>query len=336
MLEVYFVGLLGKYRKKGIYNISGIMAYNFNDYRFIPVVDSNVNEYAIKGINCETLGKIVDKVYTYDVMHGCLVNNYQGLSYRTSLLPVWDVDSLELITIDLVDKPLYMENSHKFMYINTHTLKMVKYNSPIVLFLNLDNNEFRICYYDIDINTLKILDAGFICDYDEDSTYLETLQTVNIQDFNSFNLVNNFCYTDTSRLSGNDIVLPSECETFLVNDSIILCKKASLVFPPKIKSIQLMDNCYKDMVLNTYYFSKHTDVKVIVDFGLKICRTIETGDEHLFYYYLLRNKTKDIPTIQKLVQYMRMLVNIKENNYNSTVDEVVNILKQLKLEIEVY
>ena len=164
MSEVYFVGLLGKYHKDGIYSISGIIAYSFNKCRFIPVMDNNINEYAIKGINCDTLGRIVAKVYTYDIMNGYLVNNFQGTTYRTSLLPIWDVDSLELITIDLVDKFLYEENSRKFMYINTHTLKMVKYNSPIGLFLNLDSNEFRICYDDMDVNTLETLDAGFICD----------------------------------------------------------------------------------------------------------------------------------------------------------------------------
>ena len=274
MSEVYFVGLLGKYRKNGIYSVSGVMTYSFNNCRFILVMNSNINEYTIKGIECDTLGKIFAKVYTYDIMHGCLVNNFQGITYRTSLLPVWDTDSLELITVDLVDKPLYMENSRKFMYINTHTLKMNISGSPISLIINLDNNEFHICYDDKDINTLETLDAGFIRDYNKDSTYLENLQTVNIQDFNSFTIINNFCYTDTSRLSGNNIVLPSECETFLVDDSNISYKKASLVFPPKIKSIQLMNDCYKSMVVNTYYFSKHTNIKVIVDFGLTICHIL--------------------------------------------------------------
>ena len=324
MLEVYFVGLLGKYHKNGIYSISGIMTYSFN-------------EYTIKGIECDTLGKIVAKVYTYDIMHGCLVNNFQGLSYSTSLLPVWDTDSLELITIDLVDKFLYMENSRKFMYINTHTLKMTISGSPISLLLNLDGKGFHVCYDDMDINTFETLDVGFIRDYDKDSTYLENLQTVNIQDFNGFTMIDNFCYTDTSRLSGNNIVLPSECETFLVNKSNTSYKKATLVFPPKIKSIQLINDCYKSMVVNTYYFSKHTNIKVIVDFGLIICRILGNHvDGSLFYWYLVRNKIKDGTNIQELEQYMKMLIKIKENNYNSTVDEVVDILKQLKLEVEVY
>ena len=338
MTEVYFVGLLGKYHKNGIYSVSGVMTYSFNKSILIPVMDSNINEYAIKGIGCDTLGRIVAKVYNYNIMRGRLINSFQGLvDYYTYNLPVWDLENLELITIDLVDKLLYMENSRKFMYINTHTLKMTISGSPISLFLNLDGKGFHICYDDIDINTFETLDAGFICDYDEDSNYLETLQTVNIQDFNGFTMLNNFCYTDTLRLSGNNIVLPSECETFLVNKSNTSYKKATLVFPPKIKSIRLMNDCYKSMVVNTYYFSKYTNVKVIVDFGLTICRILGNHvDGSLFYWYLVRNKIKDGTNIQELEQYMKALVKIKENNYNSTVDEVVNILKQLKLEIEVY
>ncbi len=92
------------------------------------------------------------------------------------------------------------------------------------------------------------------------------------------------------------------------------------------------------MLANTYYFSKHTNVKVIVDFGLKIYHLLETSvDGDLFHYYLtLTNKIKDNTTVQDLWQYMKMLIKIKENDYNSTVDEVVSILNQLKLKVEVY
>ena len=337
MLEVYFVGLLGKYHKNGIYSVSGVMTYSFNENILIPVMDSNVNEYTIKGIECDTLGRIVAKVYSYNIMRCRLINSFQGLvDYYTYNLPAWDADSLELITIDLVDKPLYMESFYN-KNINTHTLKMATSGSPISLFLNLDSVKFRICYNNTDINTLETLDVGLFCMYDEDSTYMQALQQINIQDFNGFTMLNNFCYTDTLRLSGNNIILPSECETFLVDDSNISYKKASLVFPPKIKSIQLINDCYKSMVVNTYYFSKHTKIKVIVDFGLKICHILGNRvDGSLFYWYLVRNKIKDGTNIQELEQYMKALVKIKESNYNSTVNEVVSILNQLKLKVEIY
>ena len=54
------------------------------------------------------------------------------------------------------------------------------------------------------------------------------------------------------------------------------------------------------------------------------------------YWYLVRNKIKDGTTIQELEQYMKALVKIKESNYNSTVNEVVGILNQLKLKVEIY
>ena len=178
MTEVYFVGLLGKYRKNGIYSVSGIMTYSFNENILIPVMDSNINEYTIKGIECDTLGKIVAKVYNYNIMRSRLINSFQGfqglVDYYTYNLPVWDTDSLELITIDLVDKPLYMENFYN-KNINTHTLKMATSESPISLFLNLDSAKFRICYNNTDINTLETLDVGLFYMYDKDSTYIYKL-----------------------------------------------------------------------------------------------------------------------------------------------------------------
>ena len=108
-------------------------------------------------------------------------------------------------------------------------------------------------------------------------------------------------------------MLPSECETFLVNKSNTPYKKATLIFPPKIKSIRLTGYYYKVMVLNSYYFSRYTDVKVIVDFGLKIYHLLGTSvDGDLFHYYLtLTNKIKDNTTVQDLWQYMKMLIKIK-------------------------